>query len=187
MTESTILSLRRPTRQTFDAFQGYFNDSDDSGMPYPMLLRCSAFIYDKREDLVSLRRPAEEDRLTVVLRKYVPFLFMTRKPAKCGGIAYHSEERIRKVVAFISMVLAAGLLCGAILNFYFVTSDQAKLGLIAAYTIAFALCVGLLTNAKRSEIFGACAAYAAVIVVFVSSNLGNSSGPSTAHNGTGIG
>jgi hypothetical protein len=84
------------------------------------------------------------------------------------------------------MVLAAGLLYGAILNFYFVTSDEAKLGLIAAYTIAFALCVGLLTNARRSEIFGACAAYAAVIVVFVSSGLGNSTGSGvTSHTSHG--
>lgn len=76
------------------------------------------------------------------------------------------------------MILAAGLLYGAILNFYLVTSDEGKLGLIVAYTIAFALCVGLLTNARRSEIFSACAAYAAVIVVFVSSGLGNSSSAS---------
>jgi hypothetical protein len=30
-----------------------------------------------------------------------------------------------------------------------------------------------LTNARRAEIFGSTAAYAAVLVVFVSSNLGN--------------
>lgn len=69
------------------------------------------------------------------------------------------------------MVLGTGLLHGTILNFYFVTSHKAKLGLTAAYTIAFVLCVGLL---KRSEIFSPCAAYAAVIVVFVNSDLGNS-------------
>jgi FtsH-binding integral membrane protein len=78
------------------------------------------------------------------------------------------------------MIMAAGLLCGAILNFDMVTSDRAKLVLIAAYTIAFALCVGLLTNARRSEIFAACAAYVAVIVVIVSSGLGTSSGSSSA-------
>jgi hypothetical protein len=174
--ESTMLSLRRPAKQTFDAFLDEFNNQGNSKGPYPTLGGRSASLYDEREDLIALRRPAEEDRLTIVLRRYFPFLFMTKRQARRGRIAYHSEEGIRKVVAFISMVLAAGLLYGAILNFYFVTSDEAKLGLIAAYTIAFALCVGLLTNARRSEIFGACAAYAAVIVVFVSSGLGNSTG-----------
>jgi hypothetical protein len=169
-----MLSLRRPTKQAFDAFRDVFNNCDDSGEPCPVLLGQNSSLWNERRSLVALGRLAEEDRLSMALRKYLPFLFMTNRQA-CGGcIAYHSEEQTRKAVVFISMVLAAGLLCGAILNFDFVTSHKAKLGLIAAYTIAFALCVGLLTNAKRSEIFSACAAYAAVIVIFVSSDLGNS-------------
>jgi len=55
-----------------------------------------------------------------------------------------------------------------------VSSDKTKLGLIAFYTVAFAVCVGLVTNARRPEIFGACATYAAVLVVFISGNIGNS-------------
>lgn len=78
-------------------------------------------------------------------------------------------ERIWNAAAFIITVLGVGLLHGPILNFYFVTGHKAKLGLIAAYTFAFALCAGLL---KRSEIFSACAEYAAVIVVFVEQWLG---------------
>lgn len=50
--------------------------------------------------------------------------------------------------------------------------DQKKLGLIAGYTIAFATCIGLATNAKKAEVFAACAAYSAVLVVFVSGDLG---------------
>jgi hypothetical protein len=90
------------------------------------------------------------------------------------NIAYHSTERIWNAATFISTVLGAGLLHGAIPNFYFATSHKAKLGLIAAYTITFASWVGLLINAKRSEVFSTCAAYVAVIVVFVSSDLSNS-------------
>jgi hypothetical protein len=180
--ESTMLSLRSPAKQTFDAFLDDFNNYGNSKTPYSTLGGRSASLYDEREDLVALRRPAE-DRLTIVLRKYFPFLFMINRQARRGRVAYYFEERIRKVVAFVSMILAAGLLYGAILNLYFVTSDRAKLGLIAAYTIAFALCVGLLTNARRSEIFAASAAYAAVMVVFVSSGLGSSTrSSSTCHN-----
>ena len=51
--------------------------------------------------------------------------------------------------------------------------NPVKLGLIAGYTVAFAMTIGLVTNARRAEIFGACAAYAAVLVVFVSGNLAN--------------
>jgi hypothetical protein len=64
------------------------------------------------------------------------------------------------------MILAAVLLFGAIYALYYVTNEQTKLGLIAVFTTAFAICVGLVTNARRSDVFAACAAYAAVLVVF---------------------
>ena len=73
----------------------------------------------------------------------------------------------------INVMLAAILLFGAIFNLYFVANDQKRLSLIAGYTTAFASSIGLLTNARRSEIFSASAAYAAVLVVFVSGGLGN--------------
>lgn len=84
-------------------------------------------------------------------------------------------------MAFIDVALAAILLFGAVCNLYYVTSEEKRLGLIAGYTAAFAAFVGLMTNARKSEVFAACAAYAAVLVVFVSGNLGRQSrGPSTA-------
>ena len=65
------------------------------------------------------------------------------------------------------------MLFGAIFNLYYVVDDRKRLGLLAGYTIAFSVCIKLVTNAKRCEIFAACAAYAAVLVVFVSGNLGS--------------
>ena len=99
-------------------------------------------------------------------------------------IASFSDDNIRRTVAVVNICVAAALLYGAILNFYYVRDEQAVLGLIAVWTIAFALPVGLLTNANRSEIFAACSAYAAVIVVFISNPLGNPSGGDFAVNGT---
>ena len=92
---------------------------------------------------------------------------MTNSP-----LTYISERRLRLFVAFVNVVLAAVLLFGAIFNLYYVKQSAKRLGLIATYTILFAICVGLLTTARRSEVFAACAAYAAVLVVFVSGNLG---------------
>ena len=73
----------------------------------------------------------------------------------------------------INILLAAAFLFGAIYTLFYVQRNQVKLGLIAGYTVAFAMAIGLVTNAKRAEIFGACAAYAAVLVVFVSGDLAN--------------
>lgn len=72
------------------------------------------------------------------------------------------------------MTLAAILLIGAILSLHIVTSSKTKLGLVAMYTLLFALSVALLTNARRAEVFAATAAYAAVLVVFMSRDLGGS-------------
>lgn len=70
------------------------------------------------------------------------------------------------------MVLAAILLIGAIVNLYLVPNPKAKLGLVAMYTMLFASSMALCTNARRAEVFAATAAYAAVLVVFVSGDLG---------------
>ena len=95
-----------------------------------------------------------------------------RTPDPEAPLLYFSERRLHAFVVVIYIVIAAMLLFGAIFNLYFVKSIQKRLGLIAGYTSIFALCVGFLTNARRAEIFGACAAYAAVLVVFVSGGLG---------------
>jgi hypothetical protein len=68
-------------------------------------------------------------------------------------------------------VLAAVLLIGAIVHLYFVTDPKVKLSLVATYTLLFASSIVLCTNARRAEIFAATATYAAVLVVFVSSDL----------------
>jgi hypothetical protein len=115
---------------------------------------------------------------------------------------YFNEGWVSTLVAMFSILLSALLLIGPILSLYFVTSPRARLGMIAGYTILFAASIGALTSARRSEIFGATAAYvqflhslqiytlnhnhlrtkltkgccyrryAAVLVVFVSGNLG---------------
>jgi hypothetical protein len=57
-------------------------------------------------------------------------------------------------------------------SLYFITDPAARLGIISAWTIAFGLSLRFLTSAKRAEIFASSAAFAAVLVVFVSGDLG---------------
>ncbi|GKU06633.1 hypothetical protein FLAG1_09514 [Fusarium langsethiae] len=173
--EATLLSMRQPTKQAHEAFRKYYWNENNGGDVIPTLLGSSEMLYDDRQDLVALCRPPEEDRLSAFFRKYMPLLFLERR-SQDSNVHYISARRIGVVVGAINILLAAAFLYGAILNLYYVNSETTRLGLIAGYTTAFALCVALLTNAKRGEIFGACAAYAAVLVVFVSGDLGQSSG-----------
>jgi len=72
-------------------------------------------------------------------------------------------------------VLAFGLLFGAIEALYGELDHRTKLGTLAGFVLAFALCISCFTEAKRTDVFAATAAYAAVLVVYVGHNNGNSS------------
>jgi len=90
-------------------------------------------------------------------------------------------------MAILSSLLSAVILFGSITSLYFVRNPYTVLGMLGGWTVLFAVSVGWLTNAKRDQVFAATAAYAAVLVVFVSSTLG---GPTPAQvfiaNGTWI-
>jgi hypothetical protein len=45
-----------------------------------------------------------------------------------------------------------------------------RIAIIILFTLAFAACAVFLADGRRLAVFGACAAYAAVLVVFVSGN-----------------
>jgi len=74
--ESTILSLRRPSKQTYKAFYNTFHNVEDGEETFPTLGGASAAVYDDRGDIMALARPTEEDRLTMFLRNHCPILFM---------------------------------------------------------------------------------------------------------------
>ena len=83
---------------------------------------------------------------------------------------------MQRVVATVNVLVASILIIGAVVGLYKLRNqpDPIRLGSIAAFTALFSISLGLLTNAKRAEIFAATAAYTAVLVVFISGDLGNS-------------
>jgi hypothetical protein len=87
-------------------------------------------------------------------------------------MAYIPEKRLANFVTVVSVLMAVVLMFVAIVTLYFVASPKKKLIIVGAYMLLFAGSVGLFTTARRSEVFAATAAYAAVLVVFVSGNLG---------------
>lgn len=93
---------------------------------------------------------------------------------KSRSLLYLSNSRISRAVTVFEALLAAGFLFGAIYNLYYVRSEEKRLAIIAGYMIAFSICVGSLTKANKAHTFAACAAYAAVLVVFVAGDIVNS-------------
>ncbi|OAF63480.1 hypothetical protein VC83_00645 [Pseudogymnoascus destructans] len=121
-------------------------------------------------DLVALRVPADQDRLSeFILNYFGGFFLATSTDARSS---YIRESTLAKTIAIISSILFAILLFGSIAPLYFVHNGLALFGMLGGWTVLFAVCVGWLTNARRDQISAATAAYCAVLVVFVSGTLG---------------
>jgi hypothetical protein len=124
------------------------------------------------DDLVALRKPADEDLLSRFLQdRWVFQKSETLNPLDRTTV--YKGQHVTKTVAAISTVCAIILLVVAMVSLYVVTNPTTKLAMVTAFTVLFALSIALLTNAKRTGVYGATAAYAAVLVVFISGNLGN--------------
>jgi hypothetical protein len=83
--------------------------------------------------------------------------YAQQTPQRHGDIRYTSDRRIAGFIAIVSTINAAALLIGAIVSLYTVASPRKKLGIIAGFTSLFAINVGVLTNARRAELFAATA------------------------------
>lgn len=83
--ESAILSMRKPSKQSHEAFRNHFWNCDDPGGSFPTLLGSSCSLYDNRDDLVALVQRADEDPLTALLRKRAPRFFLV----SCTCVSYH--------------------------------------------------------------------------------------------------
>ena len=90
---------------------------------------------------------------------------------------HSTEDRSRKYLfskAFVSLAtreLALSFMPrGSILRLYFVEAPSWRIAIIVMLTLVFAICARFLADGKRLAVFAACAAYAAVLVVFVSEN-----------------
>jgi hypothetical protein len=168
--------LQKPDNRPLFAYRDYLAGKAASGKSaddQPLIYGRARLFLGDDTDLVTLTKPAEEDYLSNLLKNH--WLFRKRKTTDAfDSTTIHSNVHVFRTVAALTMVLAAVLLIGAIVNLYLVSKPKAKLGLVAMYTILFASSVALCTNARRAELFASTAAYAAVLVVFVSGDLGGS-------------
>ncbi|KAK8002563.1 hypothetical protein PG989_002282 [Apiospora arundinis] len=137
--------------------------------------------FDDGDDLVALKVLANQDRLSQFVLNHCGWLFRERQSH--GTSVVISERSVDKATTVLSSILSAMVLFGSIVSLYFVQNPYALLGMVGGWTILFAVCVGVLTNAKRDQIFAATAAFAAVLVVFVGESLDKGRGGSEGSTG----
>jgi hypothetical protein len=145
------------------------NDDD------PRLGGSGVTTFDKQfePDLVTLNATSSTDALSKFLRNH--WIFRSRPSETHGNdqIRHFEQRSLTWLVTFCSIVIATILLIGPILILYFVTDPDTRLGLVVLFIVLFAGGIAVSTGASRDSIFGATAAYTAVLVVFVSGDLGN--------------
>ena len=157
--ESKVLALRQPDKRTLSVFKKWMS----AGVP--VLWGQEKTIYDDEGDLAALA-PNEPDRLSYLLQRYFGWVFRQENveadPAhsRNAGMFYYSHDRIQVAGAILSIISSAILLVGAIVCLLLTSNSTRSLqiGLIVLFTTIFAIVIGLLTNARRAEIFGATAA-----------------------------
>ena len=172
--ESKVLALRSPDSRTLAAFKKWFS------VVVPVLWGRDRMLFDDTNDLAALAPLAETDRLNLLLQRYCGWMFRQgektpydkkdettedlariRERARTAGLFYYPHHSVQVAGAIISTIFSAVLLVGAIVSLLATSgssSNGLRVAIVVIFTCVFALVVGLLTNARRAEIFGATAA-----------------------------
>ncbi|KAL8650993.1 MAG: hypothetical protein Q9210_003499 [Variospora velana] len=156
--ENQVLKLSAPTPRVLKAFKRWFQSN-----PRPVLWGRDKDLFREERDLVALA-PVETDRLNIFLQTYFGWFLRERREKRTrdegDDVFYFPARRIQRAGALISILLSAVLLLGAIICLVKVErrNTDLRVGLIILFTCLFAAVVGLLTNARRPEIFASTAA-----------------------------
>jgi hypothetical protein len=169
-----MAALSRPNNRVTRTYRDYLEGTawrGPNGKPMPLLAGKAFKMLDRQDDLVALRQPADEDVVSKFLQDH--WAFQKRQTFdKVDRTTIYQKKHVAWTVAALSISSAIVLLVVAITSLYNVQTPTLKLGLVVLYTTLFALTTALFTTAKRTEVFAVTAAYAAVLVVFISGNLG---------------
>jgi uncharacterized protein DUF6594 len=186
--QAKITELDRPSHRVLTAFRAYLAGSAPKGSDresLPLIAGRAESMLEDDIDLVAFRKSQPHDLLSKLLRDH--WVFQKRASADSyDRTTTYAEKYVTWTVSAVSSIFAAFLLIGAIVALYAVKNPKVKLAMVAGFTVLFALGIALLTTARRAEIFCGTAAYAAVLVVFVSGDLGDSKTQCLIQVGNGI-
>ena len=144
-------------------------------------------VHDGGRDVEDLLRLSSDGQERTVLRGFLQalLLLLRRLPRSIIQVEAFRGRESMDIVAEkygsakawtaagdqISSFLAAVLILAPVIALHFVSTPNARLGFIVGFTIAFVLLTVFTTEAKRSEVFAATAAFVAVQVVYVGAAL----------------
>lgn len=81
--ESQIASLPAPTASVIKALTAKYTMQDSATKKYPVLGGSCSDLFSDEAELVSLRQPEHQDRLTTFVQEHLAFLFRVCLPVEC--------------------------------------------------------------------------------------------------------
>ncbi len=123
------------------------------------------------EDLIKIVPDHNKEVFSRFLVNKFGFLFLSsRERQKVLGV--FPDRRIRRITRVVAVVMDSSTLpILSIVILYFVQSTNINIGLIIVFSVLFSAVIALVSDARNAEVMAATAAYAAVLVVFVSGTL----------------
>ncbi|GFG18860.1 hypothetical protein IFM5058_09441 [Aspergillus udagawae] len=170
--QAQLLQFNSPHSQDLKTFKKWLGSK--KGGNYVCSTTLEQDQWNDEKDLIALSGRYENvDHLTRWLfRVAVPWfdrLIGERiKPSDLEtGTVYYDDDRIIRGTRIVSTVFSSVFPASSMLVLYVLNSMAARLVVIIVYNVLFSMLVGLMTRARRVEIFAASVAFAAVQVAFI--------------------
>ncbi|KAF2177467.1 hypothetical protein K469DRAFT_807666 [Zopfia rhizophila CBS 207.26] len=171
-----VHSLERPHREDISRFREWTMTVKDLTRQTGFLTGAENLTWNDDDDLITVRPKLEKDLfqdfITYRLLNVYNAIFgrhETKRQRDGRTLIIYSESRIAQVSAFVGTITAATLPSVAVLLLYFIKNTVTRLYVLIGLTAAFAIAVKYLASGKTNQVFGATAAFVAVMVVFVGS------------------
>ena len=171
--QAWLQSLERPPKHTLETMRKVLKWNVD--------LRSSISEIDveyldlkNSPDIISLTPGPNREAFSRFLISKLSWVFLSseaRQEQRQTGFTILSDNRVRRTTRVVAVVLASILPVLSIVILYYVHPTNIRIGLIVVFSTLFSAVVALVSDARNVEVMAGTAAYAAVLVVFVSGHL----------------
>ncbi|CAF9907535.1 MAG: hypothetical protein HETSPECPRED_007158 [Heterodermia speciosa] len=148
-----------------DGGRAFLHDDSVKGPEYDASTKD---LYEEAKDLIPLApRPGEKDAFTRFLMGPLLEFLNDKFLYRLRGNGSYSNTTLVEIADTIVTVAACLLLVISTIVLYFIHSTIARLGVVAAFIMVFAVMLKVFTKGSRIDILAAAAAFASVQVVFI--------------------
>jgi hypothetical protein len=158
----TIAAMEEPSEDDLEHIK-YYLESEDMGPKALTGEDCGTWgtVLDpnrRAPDLISLRPPGQMDAFSrwftkKAVEKFLETGLYRRFSSKVHGQSGYKESSLLTITHFITSIVASMLPILSITVLWNVKSAQARLGIVACFTLLLTVCLTVLTNASRTEVF----------------------------------